>query len=292
MELSLSDIIIDPEFKALIPPLSPSERRDLEANLLDDGCLSPLAVWQDHNVLLDGHNRHEICGRHNIPCKIHQIALETREDAKAWIIRHQLGRRNLTESQRAMFATELEEVYSRQARQRQRVVGGDRGNQHSGGKSPLCANVQKAPPVHAAKKAAADASVSPRLVSAAKKVKAAGTEKLQRAVMTGHASVSAAAEVATLPVKEQDRLASQGGKAIAEAAQEVRRQRRQRRAAKGISPKAMKPVRDSQPLPPKTALEIPHDPLWAAKALISTFDREFIVGLVQALTNHLQGERQ
>ncbi len=123
MELSLSDIIIDPEFKALIPPLSSSERRDLEANLLADGCLSPLAVWQDHNVLLDGHNRHEICGQHKIPCKVHEIALKTRQDAKAWIIKHQLGRRNLKESQRAMLAATLKEMFAAGAVERQAARG-------------------------------------------------------------------------------------------------------------------------------------------------------------------------
>jgi hypothetical protein len=127
------------------------------------------------------------------------------------------------------------------------------------------------------------------LVHAAKKVKEEGTEQLQSAVRAGEVSVSAAAEVARLPKKEQNQAVAGGKKEVARAA---RRQREQRRASKGISPKAMKPLRGSQPLPPKTALEIPHDPLWAAKALISTFDREFIVGLVQALTNHLQGERQ
>ena len=290
MELSLSDIIIDPEFKALIPPLSSSERRELEANLLADGCLSPLAIWQDHNVLLDGHNRHDIWGQHKIPCKVHEIALKTRQDAKAWIIKHQLGRRNLKESQRAMLAATLKEMFAAGAVERQ-AQGRRAGGRARQGDASMVSTLT--PSCKARDEAAAAMNVSSGLVHAAEKVKAVGSEKLQQAVMAGEASVSAAAEVATLPVKEQDRLASQGGKAIAKAAQGVRRQRQQRRAApSGISPKAMKPVRDSQPLPPKTALEIPHDPLWAAKALISTFDREFIVGLVQALTNHLQGERQ
>jgi hypothetical protein len=37
-----------------------------------------------------------------------EIVLDSREAAKAWIIKHQLGRQNLNESQRAMLATTLE----------------------------------------------------------------------------------------------------------------------------------------------------------------------------------------
>ena len=38
-------IQIDPEFKALIPPLAPDELAQLEANILRDGCRDPLVVW-------------------------------------------------------------------------------------------------------------------------------------------------------------------------------------------------------------------------------------------------------
>ena len=51
-------IQIDPEFKALIPPLSADESAQLEANLVADGCRDPLVVWGD--TLIDGHNRKAI----------------------------------------------------------------------------------------------------------------------------------------------------------------------------------------------------------------------------------------
>lgn len=41
----MHNILIDEEFKALIPPLSQEERTQLEANLLADGCRDPLVVW-------------------------------------------------------------------------------------------------------------------------------------------------------------------------------------------------------------------------------------------------------
>lgn len=89
-------IIIDPEFKALIPPLSNEERSQLEANLIDYGCRDPLVIWEGHSILLDGHNRHEICSRLGIQFHTVSIALENRGAAYNWLIDNQLGRRNLT----------------------------------------------------------------------------------------------------------------------------------------------------------------------------------------------------
>lgn len=33
---------IDPEFQSLIPPLTPEEFRQLETNIIEDGCRDPL----------------------------------------------------------------------------------------------------------------------------------------------------------------------------------------------------------------------------------------------------------
>jgi len=289
--LTLSDIIIDPEFQALIPPLSANERAELEANVLADGCLSPLVVWRGHNILLDGHNRHEICRRHSLACAFRFLNPESREAAKTWIIKHQLGRRNLNESQRAMLAATLKEVFVAGATQRKadgRKVGG-RARQ---GKSSFLSNLtgSKKNVGNRARDEAAEAmNVSYGLVHAAEKVQSAGSEKLRQTVMAGEASVSAAAKLVHLPAQEQDRIAAQGGKAIATAARQlrVRSVTTARSVAARSSIQPMKPVRDSQPLPAKTALELPHDPVWAGRALISVFDREFLVGLVQVLSTHL-----
>lgn len=89
---------IDPEFKNLIPPLGVDEYRQLEQNILADGCQNALCIW--HGLLLDGHNRFEICSKHNIPYQVRVLHLRSREDAIAWICKNQLGRRNLSEESR------------------------------------------------------------------------------------------------------------------------------------------------------------------------------------------------
>ena len=89
-------VIIDPEFKKLIPPLSPQERSQLEENIVAEGCRDPLTIWKGHNILLDGHNRYEICDQYGIEFYTIEIELGDREEAKIWILRNQLGRRNLS----------------------------------------------------------------------------------------------------------------------------------------------------------------------------------------------------
>ena len=91
-------LIIDPQFKNLIPPLQRTEYLQLEENLLADGCRDPLVVWRGTRV--DGHNRYEICMRHRIPFSVTEVDFYCREEAIAWICANQLGRRNLSEGTR------------------------------------------------------------------------------------------------------------------------------------------------------------------------------------------------
>ena len=59
------ELTIDQEFRDLIRPLMKNEYRHLEAALLADGCQEPITVWK--GIIVDGHNRYEICTRLNIP---------------------------------------------------------------------------------------------------------------------------------------------------------------------------------------------------------------------------------
>ncbi len=92
-------ITIDPEFRALIPPLTPEEFAQLEENIKRDGCRDPLVVWND--TLVDGHNRYAICNRLPAPFTTTQVVFKDRTAAKIWIIDNQFGRRNLQKFVRA-----------------------------------------------------------------------------------------------------------------------------------------------------------------------------------------------
>lgn len=94
----MPEFTIDPEFRDLIPALSAEERKQLETNLIGQGCLAPLIVWRsgDTCLLLDGHNRFEICSKYGIEfTTLDAPDVGNREQAMDWIDKNQLGRRNL-----------------------------------------------------------------------------------------------------------------------------------------------------------------------------------------------------
>ena len=116
-------VVVDEEFHCLVPPLTEEERAGLEENLLRDGCLDPLIVWAERQILLDGHNRKEICDRYGLDYEVRELSLPDRDEAKRWIIAHQFGRRNLTPYQRAELALALKPLIAAKAREKQRAGG-------------------------------------------------------------------------------------------------------------------------------------------------------------------------
>ncbi|MGE5417443.1 MAG: hypothetical protein ACM3UZ_11970 [Acidobacteriota bacterium] len=97
-EQYIYELKIDTGFKRLIAPLDAEELKQLEQNIIRDGCREPICVW--NNTILDGHNRYEICTRLQIPFMIQQIFLENREEAVVWICANQLSRHSITEETR------------------------------------------------------------------------------------------------------------------------------------------------------------------------------------------------
>lgn len=116
-------IIIDDEFKSLIPPLSDDEYRQLEENCIRDGIRDPLVTWpQDDGteILIDGHNRWKISAKNaGIPFKIVHMRFENRAEAETWILKNQIGRRNLPTYVKAQLALRLKPAIAEQAKQNQ-----------------------------------------------------------------------------------------------------------------------------------------------------------------------------
>ena len=92
MDKGFAVLEIDQEFKTLIRPLRRDEYLQLEVNLTIDGCREPIATW--NNIIVDGHNRYEICNRLRIPYAVREMPFENRNQAIIWICNNQLGRRN------------------------------------------------------------------------------------------------------------------------------------------------------------------------------------------------------
>ena len=115
MERGFEQLIIDEEFRTLIRPLRRDEYQQLEINLSVDGCRDPIITW--NHIIIDGHNRYEICNRRHIPYAVTEMEFDSREDAIIWICTNQLGRRNITEETRKYLIGkqyELEKMHGKQ----------------------------------------------------------------------------------------------------------------------------------------------------------------------------------
>jgi hypothetical protein len=98
------NIVIDDELQKFIPPLLDEEFKLLEDNILKDGCRDALIVWEQEDgsyILIDGHNRYQICQKHNLLFKVQVVSFQDKEAAKDWMIINQLGKRNVTEETKA-----------------------------------------------------------------------------------------------------------------------------------------------------------------------------------------------
>lgn len=114
-------IIIDPEFQALIPPLSVDEYTQLEKNIVKDGIRDALIVWPQGNgnsILIDGHNRFQISAAHaGIRFEVKEKNFKDRDEAILWIIDNQLGKRNLQLFDRGVLELKKQSVLSKKARE-------------------------------------------------------------------------------------------------------------------------------------------------------------------------------
>jgi len=94
------ELIIDPEFKNLIPLMKPEEFQGLIESIAKYGYddLYPIVIWND--IIIDGHNRYLICKELNIDFSVSEKDFDNRVEVINWIINNQLNRRSMTNEQR------------------------------------------------------------------------------------------------------------------------------------------------------------------------------------------------
>lgn len=109
------------DFKALIPPLSPDEREELEQSILEHGCRDAILTW--NGWIIDGHNRFEICEGNGIEYRTQEMEFNDESAVKIWMIRNQFGRRNLDAYTRAKLAIELKGLFAAKAKENQVLSG-------------------------------------------------------------------------------------------------------------------------------------------------------------------------
>jgi ParB-like chromosome segregation protein Spo0J len=134
----------DTDFKHLIPKLSHEEHALLAKNIKRDGCRDPVVVWTEtlssgepgRTMILDGHNRYQICKQYKIEFTVMELKLKDMNEAKIWVIQNQLGRRNLTDYQRGKLSLELKSMIQEKAKRKQ-IEGGKEKVPQKSAKPPI-----------------------------------------------------------------------------------------------------------------------------------------------------------
>jgi len=106
--LDTMSLQINPDLQAVVAPLTPEEYQQLRDNIQRDGLLEPITIWAEQSgTILDGHNRYAICQELGIGFRTKALSFLGIEAAKLWILEHQVGRRNLTDDQRAIIWNDI-----------------------------------------------------------------------------------------------------------------------------------------------------------------------------------------
>ena len=104
------------EMAELLPPLTGEQLAALEADILKNGCYSPVIVNEDM-VVIDGHNRQRLCEQHGLPYQMAVFSFEDLLEAKQWALDTQKGRRNLDKWELGKIALRLKPDIEARARE-------------------------------------------------------------------------------------------------------------------------------------------------------------------------------
>lgn len=111
------NLLIDNDFRDILPPLSKEEYAELEKSVKEKGVLSPILTWNGY--IVDGHNRYAICQKNGITAfEVKEMQFGSKDEVLEWILSHQLGRRNLNDFQRNEVALKYEKVIAERMKER------------------------------------------------------------------------------------------------------------------------------------------------------------------------------
>ena len=85
-----------PELVYLLPLPSKLEREAMEASLKAEGWRAYERILTWRGYLVDGHLRYGLCKKLGLDFLTYEMTFANVEEVKAWVIKNQLGRRNLS----------------------------------------------------------------------------------------------------------------------------------------------------------------------------------------------------
>ncbi len=179
----------------LLPMIEGAAYDELVADVKARGVQRPIVLFDEK--ILDGRNRYMAARDAGVGYRVVEY---TGDDPVGFVMSENVQRRHLSTSQRAMVAAKLADL-------------------------PRGANQHREQPLPTAAEAASMLSVSTRAVETARVVEREAAPEVKAMAEQGKISVSAAADVAGLPVEEQAELAAAGPAAVREGARKVREER-------------------------------------------------------------------
>ena len=188
------------EYADLFPMLGEAELSELADSIKSNGLREPVVLLG--GKVLDGRNRLRACGIAGVEPRFAE--LPDGQDPLQFVLDHNLHRRHLNESQRAMVGERLKVIYAAEAQQRMLAGKGDDGSGGRGNKKNPPKDFTEGFKGDSRDKAAAAVNVSGPLIDAAAKVRGPNAiPELAAAVVAGDIAVTRAAKIAALPQEQQ-----------------------------------------------------------------------------------------
>ena len=189
--------VIDPELRDLLPPITDEEREALTADILKNGCYSPMICMEDM-TLVDGHHRYDICTEHDIPYRMTILNFEDKLAAMEWMIDTQKGRRNLTTYQLGQIALKLrEKIEAKALVNKQKAIMEARQNNPNTEAEQFSATLPKtvSGPIDTRKDLAKSVGLGERTMGKIMKIDESAPELVKQAVAADEITVNAAYDV-------------------------------------------------------------------------------------------------
>ena len=198
-----------PEMAELLPPLTGEQLAALEADILKNGCYSPVIVNEDM-VVIDGHNRQRLCEQHGLPYQMAVFSFEDMLEAKQWALDTQKGRRNLDKWELGKIALRLKPDIEARARENMSAGGGDQKSEDA---KSGCANSQNPiSPVNTTKELADAVGIGHQTMSRVMQIDEHAPPAVKEALDSGGLSINQGynitQQVRDLPEEQRDEAAA------------------------------------------------------------------------------------
>ena len=213
--------VVLPEMAQLLPPLTGEQLAALEADLQANGCYSPIIVNEDM-VIIDGHNRQELCEKHGIPYKMVVFSFQDMLEAKQWALDTQKGRRNLDKWELGKIALKLKPDVEARAKENMAAGGGDQKSKEAKSGLAILPNPNSA--VNTRKELAEAVGLGERTMGKVMQIDEHAPAPIREALDSGELSINQGynltRQVAELPEEEREEAAAQAVE-LAKAKKEI-----------------------------------------------------------------------